>query len=98
MGHFMGDPQAYRPDNDVERHQARDSIERLVEDLRSHGLDDEELAEIRDRSEARVEEAIEWAKEQPLPDPEEAYEDVFINSPAGGTETHSTAPAPGGDE
>jgi pyruvate dehydrogenase E1 component alpha subunit len=83
MGHFMGDAQGYRSDEDVERHQARDSIERLADDLRAHGVGDEDLDAIRSDAEARVEEAIEWAKDQPEPDPEEAYEDVFTNPPEG---------------
>jgi pyruvate dehydrogenase E1 component alpha subunit len=85
MGHFMGDAEAYRPDDDVERAKMRDSIERLAADLRAHGVGDDELTELRDDAHDRVEEAIEYAKEQPEPDPEEAYEDVFTNPPAGAT-------------
>ncbi|WP_423751390.1 thiamine pyrophosphate-dependent dehydrogenase E1 component subunit alpha [Salinirarus marinus] len=85
MGHFMGDAEGYRPDEDVEAAEMRDSVERLAADLRKHGVDDDELTAIRDRASARVEEAIEFAKEQPEPDPEEAYEDVFTNPPAGAT-------------
>ncbi|MFB6129716.1 MAG: thiamine pyrophosphate-dependent dehydrogenase E1 component subunit alpha [Salinigranum sp.] len=82
MGHFMGDAEAYRPEEDVEFAQARDSIERLAEDLRAAGVDDGELDELREQAETRVEEAIEWAKDQPEPDPEEAYEDVFVERAA----------------
>jgi TPP-dependent pyruvate/acetoin dehydrogenase alpha subunit len=81
MGHFMGDPQTYRPEDDQERAKRHDSIERLAEDLREHGVDDDELAEIRDRAEQRVADAIEWAREQPEPDPEAAHEDVFVDEP-----------------
>ncbi|ELZ33256.1 pyruvate dehydrogenase (acetyl-transferring) [Halorubrum tebenquichense DSM 14210] len=85
MGHFMGDPQTYRPDEDEEAALARDSIDRLESRLHDHGVDDEALAEIRDEVEARVEDAISWAKEQPHPDPEDAYDDVFVNPPSGVT-------------
>ncbi|MFB6122565.1 MAG: thiamine pyrophosphate-dependent dehydrogenase E1 component subunit alpha [Haloferacaceae archaeon] len=85
MGHFMGDAEGYRPDEDAEAAKMRDSIDRLADDLRDHGVDDDELTTIRDRAHARVEEAIEFAKEQPEPDPEEAYDDVFTNPPAGVT-------------
>jgi pyruvate dehydrogenase E1 component alpha subunit len=98
MGHFMGDAEGYRPDDDIERHQARDSIERLAAVLETHGLTQDDFDEIRARSERRVEEAIDWAKEQPLPQPEEAYENVFTNPPAGVTESPPAASAPGGDE
>ncbi len=85
MGHFMGDAEAYRPEADVERAKMRDSIERLADDLRTAGVGDDELDEIRERAHERVDEAIDWAKEQPEPDPSEAYEDVFKNPPAQAT-------------
>ena len=97
MGHFMGDAEGYRPDEDIERHKARDSIERLGSALRRYGVADGELDDIRDRSHARVDEAIEWAKEQPEPDPEAAYEDVFTNPPDGGAELGTPATPTGGD-
>ncbi|MFC7202227.1 thiamine pyrophosphate-dependent dehydrogenase E1 component subunit alpha [Haloferax namakaokahaiae] len=82
MGHFMGDAEAYRPEGDIERAKQRDSIERLEDDLRAHDVSDDEIDEIRTRAHEKVEEAIEWAKDQPEPDPETAYEDVFTNPPA----------------
>ena len=112
MGHFMGDPQTYRSDDDVERHQARDSIERLARELQDRGLDEDDLQLIRIEAQERVDEAIEWAKEQPEPDPETAYEDVFANpieepgqvaKPDGGadsdseSESHQTASNGGGE-
>jgi pyruvate dehydrogenase E1 component alpha subunit len=85
MGHFMGDPQTYRSDEDEAAAIARDSIDRLESELREHGVDEDDLDAIRDDAEARVEEAIAWAKEQPHPDPEDAYDDVFVNPPSGVT-------------
>jgi pyruvate dehydrogenase E1 component alpha subunit len=79
MGHFMGDAEAYRPDEDSERAQRLDSIERLADDLRDEGVGDDDLDEIRSRAEERVEDAIEWAKDQPEPDPAAAHEDVFVD-------------------
>ena len=98
MGHFMGDAEGYRPDADVERAKARDSIERLAEDLREHDVGDDRLSEIREAAETRVEEAIEWAKEQPEPDPETAYENVFTNPPEGVTDSEPAVQVPGGDD
>jgi len=86
MGHFMGDPEGYRPDVDAELAHEHDSIERLEARMRDYDVDESELESIRERAEARVEEAIEWAKEQPEPDPEEAYEDVFSNPASGAVE------------
>ncbi len=100
MGHFMGDPEAYRPDEDVEAAHERDSIERMERHLEDHGLGDEDLEEIRERAHERVEEAIEWAKDQPQPDPEEAYEDVFTDELEGWPERpdKELAAADGGEE
>ena len=98
MGHFMGDPETYRPDEDTERHQARDSIERLAATLREHGRSDDDLTEIRERAEESVDEAIEWAKEQPEPSPDQTYEDVFTNPPSGVTDSEPALSVPGGDD
>ena len=98
MGHFMGDAEGYRPDADTERAKQRDSIERMETTLRNEGVDESTIDDIRDRSHERVEGAIEWAKDQPEPDPEEAYEDVFSNPPAGWTPTSEPAEPVGGDD
>ncbi len=98
MGHFMGDPQTYRPDDDEEAALARDSIERLESTLRDHGLGDDDLAAIRGDAEERVEEAIAWAKEQPQPDPEDAYDDVFVNPPSGVTTEEPDFDLAGGED
>ncbi|MFC6716136.1 thiamine pyrophosphate-dependent dehydrogenase E1 component subunit alpha [Natrialbaceae archaeon GCM10025810] len=114
MGHFMGDPESYRPDADKEAAQERDSIERLADELRTRDVDDETLEEIRERARERVDEAIEWAKEQPEPEPDAAYEDVFVSPPSGVTDEEpsyelagasagagaraDTEPGTGGDE
>jgi TPP-dependent pyruvate/acetoin dehydrogenase alpha subunit len=82
MGHFMGDAEGYRPDEDSERAQRLDAIERLADDLRDEGVDDDELDDIESRAGQRVEDAIEWAKDQPEPDPADAHEDVFVDDPA----------------
>ncbi|MGM0590507.1 MAG: thiamine pyrophosphate-dependent dehydrogenase E1 component subunit alpha [Halobacteriota archaeon] len=81
MGHFMGDAEGYRPKEDIERAKARDPIPRLAEELRAAGLDDDDIEELRETGHQRVEDAIAFAKEQPEPDPQEAYEDVFTNPP-----------------
>ena len=98
MGHFMGDPETYRPEEDQELAQERDSIERLKEELRAHGVDEETMESIETAAHERVDEAIEWAKEQPEPDPEAAAEDVFVNPPSGVTDTEPTFDLAGGDD
>jgi pyruvate dehydrogenase E1 component alpha subunit len=87
MGHFMGDPQSYRSDEDQAAAMDRDSIERMESHLRDHGVDDDAMAVIRENAHGRVDDAIAWAKDQPKPDPESTYEDVFTNPPSGVTDT-----------
>jgi pyruvate dehydrogenase E1 component alpha subunit len=98
MGHFMGDPESYRSDADQAAANERDSIERLAEVLRAHGVEDDDLDELRASARERVEEAIEWAKEQPQPDPEAAHEDVFVNPPSGVTDSEPEFDLVGGDD
>lgn len=93
MGHFMGDAQEYRSDEEVEKLDRLDPIPKLEARLGREGLSDERIEELREAATRRVEDAIEWAKEQPQPDPEEAYDDVFVDPPAG-----TTAAEAGGDD
>jgi len=87
MGHFMGDPQSYRSDEDQAAATQRDSIERMETDLHAHGLGDDAIETMRETAHDRVDDAIAWAKEQPTPDPDRAYEDAFVNPPSGVTDT-----------
>ncbi len=98
MGHFMGDPQTYRPEDDQTAATERDSIDRLEADLRARGVEDTTIKNLRDAAEDRVEEAIEWAKDQPEPDPETAHEDMFANPPSGVTDTDPEFDLMGGDD
>ena len=82
MGHFMGDAEAYRHDEDKEWAEKQDPIPKLASRLRDEGVEDVDVEEIRERAHDRVEEVIRWAKDQPEPEPEEAYEDVFADGGA----------------
>lgn len=79
MGHFMGDPEAYRPAADRERHLLLDPIPRLGDEIQKSGVKKSELDKIHERCQSAVEEAIRWAKEQPVPAGEEALEHAFTN-------------------
>jgi pyruvate dehydrogenase E1 component alpha subunit len=93
MGHFMGDAEAYRPEADKEWAEKQDPIPKLAARLRDAGVDDARIDELQSRARQRVEAAIEWAKDQPLPGPEAAYEDVFVD----GT-PHERVVEAGGDD
>jgi acetoin:2,6-dichlorophenolindophenol oxidoreductase subunit alpha len=75
-GHFEGDAQGYRPElADVPEH---DPIPRYEQTLRSAGhLDDAAVARIKDAARERVEDAITYAKNSPVPDPASATSYVF---------------------
>jgi pyruvate dehydrogenase E1 component alpha subunit len=98
MGHFMGDAEAYRPGEDQDAAQQRDSIKRLEEDLRAHGVNDETIENLRDEAHERVEEAIKWAKDQPKPNLEDAYGDMFVNPPSGVTDSEPDFDLAEGDD
>ncbi|WP_417936246.1 thiamine pyrophosphate-dependent dehydrogenase E1 component subunit alpha [Haloarcula onubensis] len=98
MGHFMGDPESYRPEEDQEAAAARDSIDRLEARLRAHDVDEATIEELRDDAHQRVEDAIDFAKDQPEPDPDDAYEDVFVNPPSGVTDSEPAYELAGGDD
>ena len=75
-GHFEGDAQGYRPElADVPGH---DPIPTYEHTLRAAGvLDDGAVAQARQQAQARVEQAIAYAKQSPVPDPAGATSYVF---------------------
>ena len=81
-GHFEGDPQVYRPKEEIEELWRKDPLKRVKQQLMDRGWLDEDLdKEIVGRAKAAVEEAMKFARESPYPDPEEALEDVFAVKP-----------------
>jgi acetoin:2,6-dichlorophenolindophenol oxidoreductase subunit alpha len=77
-GHFEGDQEPYRDEEDVSAWQARDPIETFAERLIERGeLTEEAFETIREDAEAEIEAAVENAREAAEPAPEEAYEDMF---------------------
>lgn len=75
-GHFEGDAQGYRAD--LEDVPGRDPIPTYEKALRDKGLlDDGKVAQIKEAASARVEEAIAFAKDSPVPDPADATSYVF---------------------
>lgn len=77
-GHYEGDPQAYKPEEEVEEWRLRDPLlvsrPRLIE---SGVADEAKLDAIEADAAERVEAAIERARQLPPPDLEEAYTDVY---------------------
>ncbi len=81
LGHFQGDPELYRPKDEVAELRQHDPIPALAAFMRERGiLDDAQDATIRQRAHERVEQAYAFARESPYPTPEAALEHVFVTA------------------
>ena len=80
-GHSMSDPQKYRTKEEVAEWKLRDPIE-LIKDriLTNEIATQEELDAIDARIKQQVDEAVKFAEESPWPKPEEAFEDIYVQS------------------
>jgi pyruvate dehydrogenase E1 component alpha subunit len=82
-GHFEGDPKRgaiYRSEEEIQAWEKRDPIKNLREKLlREKILTEKEINAIEKLVEEKVEEAVNFAKESPLPSPGEATEDLFVS-------------------
>jgi len=77
-GHFEGDQQLYRDEEEIDRWREDDAIESFRERLVERGdLTQDEFEEMRSEVESQIAEAVEHARDAPAPDPDEAYEDMF---------------------
>jgi pyruvate dehydrogenase E1 component alpha subunit len=80
MGHSMSDPGNYRTRAEIEKYQERDPIKLFSTTLREEKiLDDKALEEIDSKVREEVEDALRFADESPLPDPNELYTDVYAH-------------------
>src|SRR5713226_7548994 len=82
VGHFEGDPQAYRSKDEVAAGRRTDPIarlERLLRDARL--LDDAHAQRVRDGIVAEIDDAVAHAEASPLPEPHEALTDLFASYP-----------------
>ena len=77
-GHSEGDPAGYRTKEEVEEWMKKDPIPRFRGKLIEMGvLTEKEVNEIDQAMLKELDEAVKFAEESPLPDPEETLEDVF---------------------
>lgn len=77
-GHFEGDHEPYRDEEEVERWKQRDPIDTYRERLTERGdLDEGEFEAMDQEIERTLDEAVEFAREAPYPEPEQAYDDLF---------------------
>ena len=79
-GHYEGDPQPYRSDEEVEGWKGRDPLKLAEERLKQRGeLDPASRAAIWDDIRGRVDAAVAFARQAPPPRPESALEDIYTD-------------------
>lgn len=76
-GHMAGDLETYRSAEEIEMQRRHEPLVVLAERLLSRGVDEAELARIRDEVEVEVEDAVDFAQNSPWPELSEAYTDVY---------------------
>jgi len=77
-GHFQGDPEAYRPENEVAKLKAKDPVEQLRKHMiKKGGVSKTEAEETLEAVKAEVDKAFVFARESAYPAPQEALEHVF---------------------
>lgn len=80
-GHSMSDPQKYRTKEEVADWKERDPIDIIKDRILTNGIaTQEELDVIDARIKKQVEDAVKFAEESPWPKPEEAFDDVYVQS------------------
>lgn len=80
-GHYEGDEQNYRTDEELEQWKQRDAIDAFRDRLLDRGeLTDDEFEEMQAAVEETIDDAIEYAQNSEYPAPEEAYDDMFAES------------------
>ncbi len=79
-GHYEGDPESYRSEEEVnEWRENRDPIDTFAAQLREErNLTGAAYANMRSEVVAEVEDAVTYARNQTFPNPECAYDDVFV--------------------
>jgi len=80
-GHFEGDKQKYRTQDEISSYRmTRDPIDRFERVLIEEKiLTREAIADLRAETKKRIEAAVRFGLESPLPQPEDALRDLFVN-------------------
>jgi len=78
-GHSMSDPQKYRTKDEVSDWIEQDPILHVLDIIKENKwLKEKEIEEINSWVKNEVAESVKFAEDSPYPDPEELYEDVYI--------------------
>jgi TPP-dependent pyruvate/acetoin dehydrogenase alpha subunit len=77
-GHHAGDPLNYREKEEVERWRLQDPIEKARKiAIESGAMTEAEIADLEQRIEAQIEEAVEFAKNSPDPTVDQLMTDIY---------------------
>lgn len=77
-GHHEGDEEGYRTDEDIEEWRERDPIRTYPKRLIDDGVvTEEEVENLRAEAQAEMQDAVEFARDSPLPEPKAAYESTL---------------------
>jgi pyruvate dehydrogenase E1 component alpha subunit len=80
-GHSMSDPQKYRTKEEVEQWKMRDPLEMVRHRILTNGIATEaDLDVIDSKVKEVVEASVKFAEESPYPEPEAAFEDVYMDA------------------
>ena len=77
-GHMMGDPEIYRTKEEVAQARENEPILRLGRRLLELGCKEADLAGFAGEAESIVIDAVQFAESGPLPEPADAFTDVFV--------------------
>ena len=78
LGHFQGDAEAYRPQDEVNKLRENDPLDRLQKQLKKDGISETEISQIQERAKTAVQDAYDFARESAYPDVSEATQHVFV--------------------
>ncbi len=76
-GHYEGDPQVYRTQEEVAQWEARDPIQRMRGVLRAHGISEDHIAALEREVSAQIEAAVSFARNAPPARVEDALAGVY---------------------
>lgn len=77
-GHMMGDPEVYRTKEEVVKARENEPILRLGRRLLELGCEDADLSRLEAEAEDIIADALQFAESSPLPEPADAFMDVFV--------------------
>jgi len=80
LGHYVGDPALYMPQEERDAWRKRDAILKLGRQLRTwEYLTDEEDEQMDTDVETELAEGVKFARSSPIPEPEEALADLYVH-------------------